>query len=328
MAAEMGNNRFFRKPNAILWIATVMVILYAVWCVLLLILTASGLLLDSRSFECGNSEDLVDSRLEIWARLVYFWSGFSLMVCMLLLQELWRRNGFYARVSIVAASVLLLNMLLSVGFWEKENQVIKQFEKRYLALLPLADTPGNTLNQTDTICHSLNNVYRWQAEFNCCGLQSYKDWESLIPDSCLCDGLDNSSRCVNHSIFKQAGVGNYSLVYEKPCLPTVLSLVKRRTSTFWVAMTSWIHFTGVPILFFILCIVATLLKLGYWVIHNICVYVWKNSTIGEEMVPVVFIRKDNNNQTEEENRKDREAKESGIDGGVVLDIEDTTSGGV
>lgn len=37
---------------------------------------------------------------------------------------------------------------------------------------------------------------------------------------------------------------------------------------------------------------------------------------GEEMVPVVFISKDNNNQTEEENGKDGEAKESG----VVVDV--------
>lgn len=43
------------------------------------------------------------------------------------------------------------------------------------------------------------------------------------------------------------------------------------------------------------------------------------------MVPVVFIRQNNNNQTEEENRKDGEAKESDCDDRVVLDVEGGTN---
>ncbi|KAA8580149.1 hypothetical protein FQN60_005684 [Etheostoma spectabile] len=181
MAAETGNNRFFRKPNAILWIAT-------------------GMHQDS------------------------FWTAVALNVGTARFQA-----GNLGQTGVFLVSVQSDGLhLAGAGILEKKWLLCK------------SDTPGNTLNQTHTICHSLNNVDRWQAE---------------------------------------AGVGNHSFVYEK-------------------------------------------------VIHDICVYGWKNSTIGEEMVPVVFITKDNDNQTEEENGKDREAKESGGDDGVVLSIEEGTCGGV
>ncbi len=46
---------------------------------------------------------------------------------------------------------------------------------------------------------------------------------------------------------------------------------------------------------------------------------------GEEMVAVVFIRKNNNNQTEGENRIDEEAKKGSSDDGVLLDVEGGTN---
>ena len=52
-----------------------------------------------------------------------------------------------------------------------------------------------------------------------------------------------------------------------------------------------------------------------------CIYKMRG---GEEMFPVVFIRQDNNNQTEDENVKDGEAKESVREDGVVVDIEGGT----
>ena len=53
-------------------------------------------------------------------------------------------------------------------------------------------------------------------------------------------------------------------------------------------------------------------KLMYWIYKK---------RGGEDMVPLVFIRKNNNKETWEDNWDDREAKESGEVGGAVLDID-------
>ncbi|XP_051248470.1 uncharacterized protein LOC127358934 isoform X2 [Dicentrarchus labrax] len=295
MDAETNDSKktFFRKPDCTLWTATCVVITYAVWCVLLFILTASGQLSNSQRFECGNSkEDLVASGLKNEATLVYLWSGLSLPGCFLLLLEMWRRKGHYGKMLLGVTLVLVVTMSVSLDrFQEKERQEMESFERRYLDLLPLTDIAENKQKQlTNPTCRILNNVYNWQAEFKCCGLRGYQDWLSPLPDSCLCDREDNSSGCVRVQS---------SLVYEKPCLPTVLSLVGKRSSTFWTIMIVWEIYE--PCCY----------KL------NFCIYKMRG---GEDMAPVVFIRRNNNNQTEEEEGKDREAKENGRDDGVALDI--------
>ncbi|XP_070710204.1 uncharacterized protein [Pempheris klunzingeri] len=316
-AAETDDKKktFFRKPNSILWTATGLVVTYVVWCVLVIILTASGIFLNSLQFDCVNIKE-EESRLKNKATLVYLWAGLSLLACIVQLLEIWRRKGFYGKVFVVTICVLTLVMILSfVKCWNEEAQEIKMFEERYLALLPLTHTPGNTESLTDTICHK-RNVYHWQAEFKCCGLKGYQDWKSSIPDSCLCAREDNSSACVE--------VGN-SLVYEKPCLPIVLSLDEKHRSRFWAIMIIWVILVGSFIASAIVGAVIALLVGCCWMIKeehgyklSYCIYRMRG---GEEMVPVVFITNNNNSQTEEEIRKNGEAKESSRDGSVVLDME-------
>ncbi|XP_035528940.1 uncharacterized protein LOC118336402 [Morone saxatilis] len=77
---------------------------------------------------------------------------------------------------------------------------------------------------------------------------------------------------------------------------------------------------GVVLGFFICCYVEIYEPCCYKL--SVCIYKMRG---GEDMIPVVFIRKNNNNQTEEENGKDREAKENGRDDGVALDIEGGTN---
>ncbi|CAK6970732.1 uncharacterized protein LOC120798529 isoform X1 [Scomber scombrus] len=272
---------FFRKSNSCLWTATGIVIIYAVWSLLLLILTASGHLLNSQSFECVNSQEDV-TRLRREARLVYLGSGLSMAVCLLLLLEFWRKKGFYGQI---------------MTFSSFHLQELQEFEKRYLALLPLKDTPSNIQNQlNENVCHEINNVHRWQAEFKCCGLQSYQDWKSPTPDTCLCDGKDNSSGCV--------GVGDL-LVYEKMTMvgvfPGFFALL---------ALMSALY------VFYMLVVEECVGKFRYWIYKK---------RGGEDMVPVVFIRKNNDDETREDNVDDGDAKESGEVGGAVLDIEEGTN---
>ncbi|XP_062299924.1 uncharacterized protein LOC134004603 [Scomber scombrus] len=312
---------FFRKSNSCLWTATGIVIIYAVWSLLLLILTASGHLLNSQSFECVNSQEDV-TRLRREARLVYLGSGLSMAVCLLLLLEFWRKKGFYLTAIFTSTTCLLVVIIVSsVYSYKDEKQELQEFEKRYLALLPLKDTPSNTQNQlNENVCHEINNVHRWQAEFKCCGLQSYQDWKSPTPDTCLCDGKDNSSGCV--------GVGDL-LVYEKPCLPTVLSLLRKRSSTLWIIMIVWMTMVGVFPGFFALLALMSALYVFYMLVVEECVekfryWIYKKRG-GEDMVPVVFIRKNNDDETREDNVDDGDAKESGEVGGAVLDIEEGTN---
>ncbi|XP_040886132.1 uncharacterized protein LOC121176191 isoform X2 [Toxotes jaculatrix] len=277
MAAEKDDNRetCYRKPSPKLWTATLLVLTYAVWCVVLPILTASGHLLNSQSFECGNSDELF-------------------------------------------GSICILFVIMVISFtktWEKETQEKEMFKKHYLALKPLRDLPGNTQTHlNDTNCPALNNVHRWQAEFKCCGLEGYQDWGSAIPDSCLCEGEDDRSGCV--------GVGDI-LIYEKPCLPTVLSLEQEGSSMFWPAMIVWMTITGALIFTLVLLVAVFCCVCSYWLYWQPCCYAlrdWIYTLSGREvMVPVVFIRKNNNNQKQEENGKDGEVKESGVNESVVLD---------
>lgn len=101
-----------------------------------------------------------------------------------------------------------------------------------MSLRPLNHTPGDKgMHLNVRNCDGIDNVYRWQTEvrnnvkkrqitvrnctdvtfglpmcvcvflvqFKCCGLQTYEDWQAIIPDSCLCEGVDDSSECVSHS---------------------------------------------------------------------------------------------------------------------------------
>ncbi|CAJ1054904.1 uncharacterized protein LOC121505265 [Xyrichtys novacula] len=318
MAAETEETkkRFFRKHSCERWTATLMVGIYAVWCSLLVILTASGVFLDSQNFECRDTnENFVASRLKSEANLVYLWSGLSLPSCALMLVELWRKKGHYkitAVCMIIFLSVVMISTLILLG--KEEAQDIQELMSRYHGLFPLWN-PTNRF--TGTGCDELHNVYRWQAEFKCCGLRGYKDWTPSIPDSCLCSVQDNSTGCVR--------VGD-SLVYKKPCLPIVVLLAKTRSRSFWAVMIFWVNYVGFPISLFALMVVGSFFFLLY-LETSACYYNKLSSWIykkkgGVEMVPVVFIRKNKNSQSEEENSKNVEAGEKIVNENVVLDVED------
>ncbi|AWO98041.1 Hypothetical protein SMAX5B_007750 [Scophthalmus maximus] len=265
MAAERDDKRekIFRTPDPGLWIATALVVTYMVGIIVLPILTASGHLRNGQSFECGDSSE-EEARLSQEASLGILWTGMCLPISIMLLVNIWIKKSMFFPLWLLAPFVLFVVMAVTFAkTWVNETQEIEAFKERYSALYPLTHVPGITqahLNNNN--CDLLHNVYRWQTEFKCCGLGSYQDWGSAIPDSCLCEGEDDSSGCV--------GVGG-SLVYEKICFESCC--------------------------------------------YTLSVWKYKISG-GEEMVPVVFISKDNNNQTEEENGKDGEAKESG----VVVDV--------
>ncbi|XP_062238771.1 uncharacterized protein LOC133948783 [Platichthys flesus] len=312
MAAEDRDDKrqkVYRTPSAGLWTATGLVMVYLVLAVAVSILKESGHLLNNQSFECGHSEE---SRLTQETFLVSLCTGMAVPICFMLLLNIWIKGTFYAPLSLFAIFVVFVAMTVSFAkTWEKENQDIEAFKDRYLELIPLTDVPGISQSHVnDKNCTMLSNVYRWQAEFKCCGLEGYQDWGLVIPDSCLCEGEDKSTGCV--------GAGN-SLVYEKPCLPTVLSFVEKRSSTLWTVMITWITVVGVPASMF----VFLMARCCCWLCcedcyHKLSLWIFKLRG-GVEMIPVVFIRKDNDTQPEEEDGNDEEERES-CSNGVVVDV--------
>ncbi|XP_060931509.1 uncharacterized protein LOC133005746 [Limanda limanda] len=303
--------KVYRTPSAGLWTATGLVLVYLVLAVVMFILKESGHLLNNQSFECGHSEE---SRLTQETFLVTLCTGMAVSICFMLLLNIWIKRIFYTPLSVFAIFGMFVAMSVSFAItWEKENQDIEAFKDRYLELIPLSDIPEiSESHVNDKNCTMLSNVYRWQAEFKCCGLAGYQDWGLVIPDSCLCEGEDNSTGCV--------GAGN-SLVYEKPCLPTVLSLVEKRSSTLRTVMITWLTIVSVPVSMFVFCITLLCCRVvwGDCYCHQLSLLKFKLSG-GVEMIPVVFIRKDNNKQPEEGNGKDEEERES-CSNGMVVDVE-------
>ncbi|XP_044198951.1 uncharacterized protein LOC122974922 [Thunnus albacares] len=87
-------------------------------------------------------------------------------------------------------------------------------------------------------------------------------------------------------------------------------------------MAVWITIVSVLPALSVLCILMTFLYIIYIGTVEACVAKWSywiyKRRGGEKMVPVVFIRKNNNNKAQEDSREDAEAKESGEVDGVVL----------
>ncbi|XP_023121882.2 uncharacterized protein LOC111565838 isoform X2 [Amphiprion ocellaris] len=233
---------FFKKPDEGLWYATSMVLIYAVWCALVLILAASGQLWNNQSLGCGlNTEE------------------------------------------------------------------IQTFQKKYLPLLPFTDTIKNPWSNGGI----LTEMNCWQTQFKCCGLQGFQDWNTTFPDSCFYDE-EQDNNWVGTSLLPRRNI------YEKACFPTITSLVEKRSSAVWIITIVWLTVIAAPFVIFalgavVMCFVGSCL---------ICEVSYKLSVLkyricgGEKMVPVVFIRKNNNNQKEKE---DVEAKETVWEDGVILE---------
>ncbi|KAG7222185.1 hypothetical protein INR49_016583, partial [Caranx melampygus] len=264
---------------------------------LLSILTATGHLVNSQSYECGESPELEATILRR-ASLVYSWSGLSLPICILLLVAVWMKSsGWLLVLSVFGTCALFVYMTVKVaGAWKEENKALVALEERYMSLRPLSHTPRDEqMHLNIRNCNGIDNVYRWQTEFKCCGLQTYEDWWPVIPDSCLCEGVDDSSECVQ---YRNSSVYSKLIIVIAPIFPFLLYPVY-----------------GILMCLFLFCWEPCCYKLSKWKYRL---------SGGEEMVPVVFLRKDSCDQTDEDSGKDREVEESKSDEAVAKDTEDGT----
>ncbi|XP_031158330.1 tetraspanin-8-like [Sander lucioperca] len=89
-------------------------------------------------------------------------------------------------------------------------QVASMQEETYRGYLPLDKAPIDKRHKVDSM----------QREMQCCGLFSYKDWEGNIPDSCLCNKLEEmEGKC--QTVDYRGVVQQKKSVYIQACFPIV-----------------------------------------------------------------------------------------------------------
>ncbi|XP_051804903.1 uncharacterized protein LOC110962737 [Acanthochromis polyacanthus] len=307
--AENGSKKkkgFFKTPKAELWCATSMVLLYAIWCVGVIFWAASRQLWNSQSLGCGLDTEF-ESRLENEAQLIYVWSGCNLVFCTLLMLGIWKRNSCCMLMYAALFFIFVAMVWTLINLVDKESQEIQTFQKKYLALLPFTETIKNPQINGGI----LTEMNCWQTQFKCCGLQGIQDWNTSFPDSCF-DDEEQDNNWVRTTLLPRRNI------YEKACFPTITSLVEKRSSAVWIITTVWLTIIAAPIAIFALgLVVGSFVGCCLFCEVSYKLSVLKNRICGgEKMVPVVFIRKNNNNQTEKE---DMEAKESVWEDGVILE---------
>ncbi|XP_028306650.1 uncharacterized protein LOC114465683 [Gouania willdenowi] len=299
MAAETESSpkTVLTKPDSLVWSSTAVVTFHLIFCVLVIALTATGLILNDRNLECEASVEFASwQKLQI--TLVSSWAGLIFLACILVLLECWRRNGHTIKMIAGVTCVLTVIMVSSLIYLHKaETKEIQHFRERYLTFLPHMRRTKYVRNAT---CSLLTNVYSWQTQFQCCGLESHQDWNSFIPDSCLCNRGRSESGCVE---FK------HSLVYEKPCLPTVIDLLKTHNYPFWIIMIVWVSIVSSPLAITCLTLAGLIIWSFFfcmsWLMED--QIVWCKTCWRKKRVPVVFIRKENNNQALSRKQSSRDA---------------------
>ncbi|XP_063357279.1 tetraspanin-6-like [Pelmatolapia mariae] len=115
-------------------------------------------------------------------------------------------------VGMILCSLLML--VLNIQGLASQSQIREDVKKQYLNLLPLV----NSTEFPDDI----------QAELECCGLESYRDWKFNIPNSCLCTNK-STTPCMaaprNSSLFNSKKGDAPIMIYEKGCLPYFIEII-------------------------------------------------------------------------------------------------------
>lgn len=112
-------------------------------------------------------------------------------------------------VCMVLGSLLMLKAGVSAALNRSTFQTT--LESHFRTLVPLDQSPENVQNKISSM----------QSTLECCGLFSYADWRSHVPDSCSCSpGLEEQGekRCMQIQ-------SSEMLVFREPCVPVIMHLI-------------------------------------------------------------------------------------------------------
>ncbi|XP_072310552.1 tetraspanin-8-like [Eucyclogobius newberryi] len=113
-------------------------------------------------------------------------------------------------VCMVIGSLIMLRLGFTTVFARPRLEPV--LEETFRKFLPLDKARTDVQKMTNAM----------QSQMQCCGLFSYDDWRSNIPDSCLCSQEYEEDKCeqVNTDVF----LSNKS-VYRTPCFPILMHYV-------------------------------------------------------------------------------------------------------
>lgn len=88
-------------------------------------------------------------------------------------------------------------------------------EEKFRAVLPLDKASEDVKDMADAI----------QTQLHCCGLFSYEDWEGDIPDSCLCNQVEEMEGKCQTVTYRLLMLQKQRSIYIKTCFPIIISYV-------------------------------------------------------------------------------------------------------
>ncbi|XP_017270250.1 tetraspanin-6-like [Kryptolebias marmoratus] len=125
----------------------------------------------------------------------------------------WKEKKWALIVFAVGATLIFLFLLgHEIYFQLGKEQIENTIRNFYITILPLA-------NATEWELTFLNHT---QTKFQCCGVESYRDWENNIPESCVCDDESTNPCMVAPRDINVLMRGQNIRIYSKPCLPLVI----------------------------------------------------------------------------------------------------------
>ncbi|XP_024913923.1 leukocyte surface antigen CD53-like isoform X2 [Cynoglossus semilaevis] len=158
---------------------------------------------------------------KVEAHLFGFIFFYILGVCTLVLASLGAFGGHRERRGVLIAFLVCVvigtvaTFRFGLYFYSLQPEVVSALEDDYHKLLPLNTAAENVKEMMDTE----------QSELQCCGLFSYTDWQSDIPQSCECSPEEAAEEglCVDVTNRQFMFMPERKTIYAKPCFPIIMN---------------------------------------------------------------------------------------------------------
>ncbi|KAM6961598.1 tetraspanin-8-like [Tautogolabrus adspersus] len=131
----------------------------------------------------------------------------AFLVCMVIGSLMLLRAGIVLATSRPQVTALML-------FFCKQDKMEPTLKEKFEHLVPLNEAP----QQAQDMANNLQELVK------CCGLFSYKDWRTDIPDSCVCSDVDQEmGQC--QTVTYSAIMLSRKTIYTKTCFPIIMHYV-------------------------------------------------------------------------------------------------------
>ncbi|XP_037552087.1 tetraspanin-6-like [Nematolebias whitei] len=147
---------------------------------------------------------------------LHFIYGFSAITLIFLIFGgfgAWKEKK-WALITFAVGMILICLYLLAgeIFFLVLKPKIEEILKDSFYTFLPIANA---TQSHLDTLNYT-------QVELQCCGVESYMDWENNIPGSCLCVE-DSANPCMDAPRDSNLFIEGQTIkIYSEPCLPLII----------------------------------------------------------------------------------------------------------